>query len=78
MPTIMIPKKIIYEGEYTIIPRKTYEEFLEWQKKIKSLRTYQPTKAELRDLQRARRDFKEGKYIEWHKLKDELAYLRKK
>lgn len=78
MPTITIPKKITYEGEYTIVPRRTYEEFLEWQRKIKSLRTYQPTKAELRDLQRARKEFREGKFIAWHKLKDELAHLRKR
>ena len=78
MPTITIPKKITYDGEYAIVPRKTYEEFLEWQRKIKSVRTYKPTKAELRELKRARDDFKKGKYVEWGVLKHELANLRKK
>ncbi len=78
MPTITIPKTLHEKEKLVAVPQKTYEEFLEWQRKIKSARTFKPTKAELRKLERARKDFKEGKYVGWEELKHELAHLRKR
>lgn len=73
MPTITIPKNITYEGEYTIVPRKSYEEFLEWQRKAKSARTFKPTVRDKRILARAREDFRKGNYVTLGQLKHELG-----
>ena len=78
MPTITIPKISRENDKLVAVPQKTYEEFLEWQRKMKSTRTFKPTRAELQEVERARKDFRNGKYIEWHKPKDELAHLHKK
>jgi hypothetical protein len=37
----------------------------------------EPTKSELRTIERGRREFAEGKYTEWSNLKHELAHSRK-
>ncbi len=55
------------------IPRAEYERFLVWQKEVKTCKIVKPTKAELRAIERGRKQFKEGKFIEWHELKRELA-----
>lgn len=74
MPTTTIPKKIIYEGEYTIVPRKAYEEFLEWQKKVKSARTFRPTARDKRVLANARKNFLKGNYVTLEQLRHELGF----
>lgn len=72
MATITIPKELTKKGELIIIPRKEYEEFLVFKKTIP---VFKPTRSELLALKRGRKAFKEGKYIEWHKLKYELENL---
>lgn len=76
MPVITIPKNMPQIERFVAIPEKTYEEFLEWQKWIKSMRTFKPTAKDLHELARARKDFLAGDYIEWEDLKHELAHLR--
>jgi hypothetical protein len=71
MTTITIPKELIKRGEELVmVPRKIYEELIEFKKKMAS--TYTPTKTELRMFKHARENFKNGKFIEWTKLRDEL------
>ncbi len=72
MNTVIIPKNLIKEKELVVVSKKEYKEFLDWQKKVKPAKTYKPTKAEQKALVKARKDFKEGKFIEWTKLKGEL------
>ena len=55
------------------IPRKEYEELLGFKKLIP---IFKPTRADLKILARGRKNFKEGRYTEWQKVKDELAHLR--
>lgn len=62
---------------FVSIPRDLYEEFLIWQK-IKNAKTFTPTAAEKRMLKRAEKDFTEGKYTSWEKVKHELDLNRKK
>lgn len=76
MTTITIPKKVIPGKELVAIPRKEYEEYLQWQKAVKPPRvfkTFKPTIAELRDLKRAREDYKKGKYMTIDELKQQLG-----
>ena len=69
MTTITIPKEF-RKDELVIVPRKVYEELVEFKKKMAP--TFKPTKAELRALERGRINFKKGNFIEWRKLRDEL------
>ncbi len=69
MTTITIPKEL--KGDDLIaIPRKEYEELVEFKKKMAL--TVKPTKAELRALEQGRKNFKNGNFIEWRRLRDEL------
>ena len=73
MTTLTIPKKITKGAELVILPRKDYEEFSHWQKFMKSFKTYTPTAAEKRMIQKAREDYKIGKYLTIHELKRKLG-----
>ena len=77
MTTITIPREISKDKELVAVPRKNYEEFLIWQKKIGSIKTYTPTKAELKTIQRSREEFRKGNYITWEAFKNELANSRR-
>lgn len=46
MTTITIPKEIDKNQELVAVPKKTFEEFLAWQKKIGSIKTFTPTASE--------------------------------
>lgn len=63
MSTITIPKTITKGDELIIVPRKEYEEFSRWQKSVKQHKTFKPTPTQLKDLQRARREHQQGKYL---------------
>lgn len=77
MTTVTIPtKKLAKNKELVAIPRRLYSEFIEWQEKIKSARTFKPTAAEKRALARARKDYSEGKYITLAQLEHELGIDR--
>ncbi|MBI3589063.1 MAG: hypothetical protein HY093_01460 [Candidatus Liptonbacteria bacterium] len=77
MTTITIPKEIDKNKELVAIPRKAYEEFLVWQEKIGSIKTYTPTKAEIKAIEKSREEFRKGNYITWEALKNELANSRR-
>lgn len=72
MPTITIPKELHTHKNLIAVPRHAYEEFLLWQKKIKSVKTFKPTLQEKKAIARARKEFAEGKYITLSQLKHEL------
>ena len=72
MTTITIPEKLTLKKELVIIPRDEYEEFLIFKKLIP---TYKPSRSELRVIEQGRKNVKDGKFVEWHQLKNELAVL---
>lgn len=72
MNTIIIPENLSKERNLIAVPRKDYEEFLTWQKKIKSVKTYKPTKSELKALERGRKNFAKGNYVTLRELENEL------
>lgn len=67
---VTIPKNISKMGELVVLPRKTYEELVGLKKKMVTI--FKPTKLESRALERGSKDFKNGNFIEWMKLRDEL------
>lgn len=73
MTTITIPKEIAKNKDLIAIPSNIYRDFLAWQKKIKSVKTFKPTLAEKKMLKRARKNFADREYITLEKLKHELA-----
>ncbi len=72
MTTITIPQKL-KETDLIAIPHKEYVEFSNWRKFIKSFKTFTPTTTEKRALQRAREDYKKGKYLTISELKHKLG-----
>ena len=73
MHTITIPKELAKKGELVVVPRKEYEEFSTWRKFMGSFKTFTPTAAEKKELQRAREGYKKGKYLTIDELKRKLG-----
>ncbi len=73
MTTITIPKKITKGEELVVISRGEYNEYVRWKKAVATHRTFKPTKAALRDLEEAREEYRHGKTITLHELKQELG-----
>ena len=61
MTTITIPKTV-RDKDLIAVPRDVYEEFLSWEKKVKSSRTFRPTASEKESLVRARKNLVKGNY----------------
>lgn len=59
------------------VPRKVFEEFLDWQKtwkqKAESFKTSKPTAYEKKVIERGERAIKAGDYISLDELKEELG-----
>ena len=72
MSIITIPKGLNQKEKLIAIPQTTYEDFLAWQKKIKSARTFKSTAADKRALARARANFARGDYVTIEQLRHEL------
>lgn len=73
MPTITIPQELAQEKKLIAIPHKTYEEFLEWRRKLKSRHEFKPTAREKNALLRARKNVARGAYITLTELHDALG-----
>lgn len=73
MPTITIPKEFTQSKNLIAVTPNIYEEFLQWQRVVKSVKTFKPTAHEKKELARARKNFAEGKYITLAELKRELG-----
>lgn len=70
MNIVTIPQKLAKKGDLVIIPREEYEELSALRKLIPIVK---PTREEARIIRRGEREIREGKYVEWRKLKKELA-----
>ncbi|MBU1015258.1 hypothetical protein KKI17_02370 [Patescibacteria group bacterium] len=77
MTTITLPKALKQtEKNLIAVPQGVYREFLAWQKRIKSQRTYRPTKAEKEALQQGRKNLSKRDYTELSRLRHELGGSR--
>ena len=77
MPIITIPRGVNQNEKLIAISRKTYEEFMEWQRKIKSARTFKSTTAEKKAVERGRREIARGEYVTLEELQRELEINNK-
>lgn len=73
MSTIATFRQFIKEKHLVVVPQKTYEDFLKWQKAIKSRREVKMTASEKRALIRGRKNIAQGKYITLEQLRYELG-----
>lgn len=77
MPTVTIPQKI-EEDDLIAVPRKEYEEFAQWRGLMRSFKVFTPTSAQKKDLEKARGDYKKGKFITLDELKRKLEIRNKR
>ena len=63
MTTITLPTGTATHTDLVAVPRRNYEDFLLWQKTIKSAKTFEPTPKEKKELAQARKNFAAGKSL---------------
>ncbi|MDO8590492.1 MAG: hypothetical protein Q7R65_00765 [bacterium] len=73
MTTIIIPKELTKNQKLIAVPHNLYGEFLNWQRKIKSVKTFKPTASEKKTLAKARKNFSQGKCMTFKQLKNGLG-----
>ncbi|HEY4501106.1 MAG TPA: hypothetical protein VJI70_02460 [Candidatus Paceibacterota bacterium] len=71
MNAITIPRSTFARGDLVIVPLAEYESL-----KSRAVPEFTPTKADLKTLERARRNFRAGKSISLAQLKRDLANRR--
>ena len=71
MTTITIPKELAKKGEFLIIPRDEYEEFLRF--RLKDIKEVEMTRVQKKALERARKNLSEGKFLTIYELKRKLG-----
>ncbi|MEK7117278.1 MAG: hypothetical protein AAB861_00705 [Patescibacteria group bacterium] len=64
--------------DFVTIPRKEYEEFSDWKIITGGIKTFKPTKADIKDIERGEREIKAGHYTPWSIVKNELVRIRNK
>ena len=73
MATAVISKELYENKNLIAVPRDAYEEFLVWQKEIKSVKTFTPTEKDKKLLKKARENYKKGNYLTLDELKLKLG-----
>ena len=73
MSTIIGFRQFIKEKHLVVVPQKTYEDFLKWQRAVKSKREVKMTASEKRALIRGRKNIAQGKYVTLEQLRHELG-----
>ena len=72
MATLTIPKEFAERKDLVAVPRETFEQFVAWQKRIKSRKTFAPSAADKKALARARKNRARGSYLTLHELRRSL------
>ncbi len=72
MATLTIPEEFAERKDLVAVPREEFEEFVAWQKRLKSRKTFVPTATEKKALATARRNRASGKYLTLHELRRTL------
>lgn len=75
MAVIIIPKELSKNQDLIAVPKSVYDEFLVWQKEIRSVKM---TGSEKREWKKAKNDYKQGRYLTFDKFKHELGTARKR
>jgi len=72
MATVTIPREMAERRDLVAVPRREYEQFIEWQRRVKSAKTFAPTAAQKRALASARKRRRQGEYLTFHELRRAL------
>ena len=76
MATVTIPKELGERTDLVAVPRSAFEEFVAWQKQLKSARTFTPTAADKRALAKARKNRTQGHYLTLNELQHSMERNR--
>ena len=76
MATLTIPKEFVERKDLVAVPRAAFEEFVAWQKQMKSRKTFVPTASGKKELARARKSRARGNYLTLHELRRVLDRTR--
>lgn len=78
MTIITIPKELAGNDNLVAIPKNAYKEFLDWLKHSTPVRTYNPTKSDIKALERGRKNFAKGNYVTLEALENELDRIHRR
>lgn len=78
MTTITIPKELSRDNDLVAIPKNAYKEFLDWLKNSTPVRTYKPTKNDIKALEKGRKNFAKGNYVTLEVLENELDRIHRR
>lgn len=70
MNTITIPRRIIKDDDLVVMPRKDYEDLLEFKK----IQEFIPTAAQKRSLVKAEANLRKGKTLKYNDLVRKLGF----
>lgn len=77
MSTLTIPKEMMRkDDDFILVPRNEYKAFLQWRETAeypRKFKTFKPTKAQLKDLEDARKERGRGVYLTFDELKQKLG-----
>lgn len=77
MPTLTISKEVMRkEDNFILVPGNEYKAFLQWRKTAEypqKFKTFKPTKAQLKDLEDARKERGRGVHLTFDELKQKLG-----
>jgi hypothetical protein len=76
MATLTIPSEFAERKDLVAVPRKTFEEFMAWQKLRKSGKVFSAAASEKKALLKARKNRGQGKYLTVHELRRSLDRSR--
>ncbi len=72
MNIVTIPKKLAAGDDLVVVPRKKYEAL-----QARAVKEFTPTKADLKALERAQKNFAAGKTIPYEDVRRELGLSRR-
>ncbi|MEK7561171.1 MAG: hypothetical protein AAB539_04440 [Patescibacteria group bacterium] len=70
MNTVTVPKRVTRHEELVVLSRREYEKL----RAAVVIPEFEPTAAEKKDLVRARKNRKAGKFLTFHELKQKLGF----
>ncbi len=76
MTTISIPRSAVKRKELVAVPRYEYEAYIAWLKRIKSIRTFEPSPSDKRALKKARKNLSSGKFLTVEEIERGLGITR--
>ena len=73
MTTVTIPSELADRKDLVAVPREEYEQFVAWQREVKSKKTFIPTQSQKKALAKARSRRERGDYLTFDGLRRALS-----